>query len=63
MECYKIIKKSVIIVEGKRGRSTTTKVTKRKENETRDEKIKKLEEENSYLKVELEYFKKLRAVV
>ena len=39
------------------------KITKKKENETKDEKIKRLEEENLYLKVELEYSKKLRAVV
>ena len=51
------------IVERKRGRSTMTKITKKKENETKDEKIKRLEEENLYLKVELEYSKKLRAVV
>ena len=38
-------------------------ITKKKENETKDEKIKRLEEENLYLKVELEYSKKLRAVV
>ena len=40
-----------------------TKITKKKENETKDEKIKRLEEEILYLKVELEYSKKLRAVV
>ena len=51
------------IVERKRGRSTMSKVTKKKENETDKEKIKRLEEENLYLKVELEYSKKLRAVV
>ena len=51
------------IVERKRGRSTMSKITKKKENETKDEKIKRLEEENLYLKVELEYSKKLRAVV
>ena len=51
------------IVERKRGRSTMTKVTKKKENETKDETIKRLEEENLYLKAELEYSKKLRAVV
>ena len=39
------------------------KVTKKKENEIDKEKIKKLEEENEYLKAELEYSKKLRAVV
>ena len=51
------------IVERKRGRSAMPKVIKEKENETKDEKIKRLEEENLYLKVELEYSKKLRAVV
>ena len=51
------------IVERKRGRPTMPKVTKKKENETKDEKIKRLEEENLYLKAELEYSKKLRAVV
>ena len=51
------------IVERKRGRSTMPKVTKKKENETKDEKIKRLEEENLYLKAEIEYSKKLRAVV
>ena len=51
------------IVERKRGRSTMPKVTKKKENETDNEKIKRLEEENLYLKAELEYSKKLRAVV
>ena len=51
------------IVERKRGRSTMPKITKKKENETDKEKIKRLEEENLYLKAELEYTKKLRAVV
>jgi len=51
------------IVERKRGRPTMTKVTNKKENETDKEKIKRLEEENLYLKAELEYSKKLRAVV
>ena len=51
------------IVERKRGRPTMPKVTKKKENETKDEKIKRLEIENTYLKAELEYSKKLRAVV
>ena len=51
------------IVERKRGRSTMPRVTKKKENETDKEKIKRLEEENLYLKAELEYSKKLRAVV
>ena len=54
------------IVERKRGRSPTMKKAKqinKKENETDKEKIKRLEEENLYLKAELEYSKKLRAVV
>ena len=51
------------IVERKRGRSTMPKETKKKENETKDEKIKRLEQENLYLKAELEYSKKLRAGV
>ena len=51
------------IVERKRGRSPTMKVTKKNKKETKDEIIKRLEEENLYLKAELEYSKKLRAVV
>jgi len=51
------------IVERKRGRPTMPKVTKEEKNETDKEKIKRLEEENLYLKAELEYSKKLRAVV
>ena len=52
------------IVERKRGRSPTMpKKTINKDNETDKEKIKRLEEENLYLKAELEYSKKLRAVV
>ena len=51
------------IVERKRGRSTMAKVAKKNEKETKDETIKRLEEENLYLKAELEYSKKLRAVV
>ena len=51
------------IVERKRGRSAMPKVTRKKEKETKDEIIKRLEEENLYLKAELEYSKKLRAVV
>ena len=51
------------IVERKRGRSTMPKVIKEKKNETKDETIKRLEQENLYLKAELEYSKKLRAVV
>lgn len=39
------------------------KITKIKENETDKDKIKRLEQENLYLKAELEYSKKLRAVV
>ena len=53
------------IVEQKRGRSPTMikKPKNIKQNETDKEKIKRLEEENLYLKAELEYSKKLRAVV
>ena len=51
------------IVERKRGRSTMPKLIKKKGQETDKEKIKRLEEENLYLKAELEYSKKLRAVV
>ena len=51
------------IVERKRGRPTMSKVIKEKKNETDKEKIKRFEEENLYLKAELEYSKKLRAVV
>lgn len=52
------------IVERKRGRPTMTKkATKGKKNETLEEKVKRLEEENLYLRVELDYSKKLRAVV
>ena len=51
------------IVERKRGRSTMPKLINKKENETDKEKIKRLEQENLYLKAELEYSKKLRAVV
>jgi len=51
------------IVERKRGRSTMSKVTKKKDNETKDEKIKRLEKQVQYLSAELEYSKKLRAVV
>ena len=51
------------IVERKRGRSPMFKKPKTKKNETDKEKIKRLEEENLYLKAELEYSKKLRAVV
>lgn len=52
------------IVERKRGRSPTMiKKPKKNKKETSDEKIKRLEDENEYLKAELEYSKKLRAVV
>ena len=51
------------IVERKRGRPTMEKLIKKKDNESDKEKIKRLEEENLYLKAELEYSKKLRAVV
>ena len=51
------------IVKRKRGRPTMPKIIKKKENESDKEKIKRLEQENLYLKVKLEYSKKLRAVV
>ena len=51
------------VVERKRGRTTMTKKIIKKDNETDKEKIKRLEEENLYLKAELEYTKKLRVVV
>lgn len=51
------------IVERKRGRSTMPKIPRKKENETNKDKIKRLEAENLYLRTELEYSKKLRAVV
>ena len=51
------------IVERKRGRTTMPRVTKKKNKETKEETIKRLQEENLYLKAELEYSKKLRAVV
>lgn len=53
------------IVERKRGRSPTImkKTSPINKDETEKEKIKRLEEENLYLKAELEYSKKLRAVV
>ena len=52
------------IVERKRGRSPTMKKEiKHKKNETIEDKIKRLEKENEYLKAEIEYSKKLRAVV
>ena len=54
------------IVERKRGRPIMANPTQEKEGnqiETDKEKIKRLEEENLYLKAELEYSKKLRAVV
>ncbi len=49
------------IVEPKRRSTMNNK--KNKNEETKDEKIKRLEIENTYLKAELEYSKKLRAVV
>ena len=53
------------IVERKRGRSPTMskKVDKLKKNETIEEENERLKKENLYLKAELEYSKKLRAVV
>lgn len=59
----KYIENGYNIVERKRGRTTMPKITKIKENETNKDKIKRLEKENLYLKTELEYSKKLRAVV
>ena len=53
------------IVERKRGRSPTMskKINKPKHNETIEEENERLKKENLYLKAELEYSKKLRAVV
>ncbi len=51
------------IVERKRGHPTMPKVTNKKRNETDKEKIKRLEEQVHRLSAELEYSKKLRAVV
>lgn len=53
------------IVERKRGRNPTImkKPKEVKKEETQDEKIKRLEEQVQYLSAELEYSKKLRAVV
>ena len=51
------------IVERKRGRPTMPKLTKKKEYETIEEENERLKKENLYLKAELEYSKKLRAVV
>ena len=53
------------IVEQKRGRSSTMskKELKSKANETIKEENERLRKENLYLKAELEYSKKLRAVV
>ena len=53
------------VVEKKKGRKTKS-MTKPKKNDkelSEKEKIKKLEEENLYLKAENEYLKKLRALV
>lgn len=51
------------IVERKRGRPTMNKKLKPKKNETIEEENERLKKENLYLKAELEYSKKLRAVV
>ena len=51
------------IVERKRGRPTMKIELKPKKNETIEEENERLKKENLYLKVELEYSKKLRAVV
>ena len=57
------IKNGYNIVEQKRGRKTMPKVSKKRSKETIEEENKRLREENLYLKAELEYSKKLRAVV
>lgn len=53
------------IVERKHGRSPTImkKTNKTKKTETIEEENERLKKENLYLKAELEYSKKLRAVV
>ena len=51
------------IVERKRGRPTMKKELKPKKNETIEEENERLKKENLSLKAELEYSKKLRAVV
>ena len=64
MDGFQIIKKNGYnIVERKRGRKTMPKVSKKQSKETIEEENKRLREENLYLKAELEYSKKLRAVV
>ena len=57
------IKNCYNIVERKRGRPTMKKEFKPKKNETIEEENERLRKENLYLKAELEYSKKLRAVV
>lgn len=56
-----------VIVEKKRGRSSTMNIkhksNKKYEDMTPEEKVKYLEEKNQYLEAENEYLKKLRAVV
>lgn len=55
---------NVVKYKQKEGHLTMKKINyKPKNNETIEEKIKRLEEENLYLKAELEYSKKLEAVV
>ncbi len=51
------------IVERKRGRTAMPKVTKKKSDGTIEEENKILKDENTRLKAELEYLKKLKAVV
>ena len=53
------------IVERKRGRSPTIMPKNKKSNvkETMEEELERLKKENLYLKAELEYSKKLRAIV
>ena len=57
------IKNGYNIVVRKRGRKTMPKVSKKRSKETIEEENKRLRKENLYLKAELEYSKKLRAVV
>lgn len=56
--CYNVIEK-------KKGRKTKTmtKIKKTKKTLTKEETIKELEKENLYLKAEIEYLKKLNALV
>lgn len=51
------------IVERKKGRQTMNKNIKTKKKENENEELIRLRKENEYLKAEIEYSKKLRAVV